>query len=129
MIIHEACAWVIMSPGKCTASLTVRPLPEKRYSSLSGTLTVIVQHPGNQKNEYSATTDDNSVFIAREVPLKYGDKVMLKMSGVASPSAVDATIPFKEISLWSADYYAGVAEGQWREAGANELPLLSVRCR
>ena len=113
MLIHEACAWGDYVAGEVHSITDSKTIAGKKDTvPYQGTLTVIVQHPGNQKNEYTAATDEYGVFIAREVPLKYGDKVMVKMSGVASPGpAVDATIPFKEISLWSADYYAGVAEG------------------
>ncbi len=62
--------------------------------------------------QYSATTGDDGVFIARDIPLKKGDKVMVKLADVPNPSpALDVTIPFKEIKLYAADYYTGVAEG------------------
>ncbi len=46
------------------------------------------------------------------MPLKKGDKVTVRLADVPNPSpAIDATIPFREIKLWSADYFAGLAEG------------------
>jgi hypothetical protein len=78
----------------------------------SGSLTVIVDHPTGSNSEYTVNTDGEGVFIARDVPLKNGDRVMVRLAGVPNASpAVETTIPFKEIRLWSADYFAGLAEG------------------
>ncbi len=113
MVIHEACAWgdfVAGEVGSLTPSVNVPGVMDT--IPYVGALKVIVSHTGSSNVEYNATTDENGVFIARDVPLKKGDKVMLKLPGVPNPStAVDATLPFREIKLYSADYFAGVAEG------------------
>ncbi len=113
MVIHEACAWgdyVAGEVGRLTASGSVAGVMDT--VPYVGTLKVIVSRSGSSNAEYSATTDVGGVFIARDVPLKKGDKVMVKLPGVPNPSAaMEATLPFREIKLYSADYFAGVAEG------------------
>ncbi len=112
MVIHEACAW-----GDYVAGEIHSLKPGSRPGVMDtvpykGNLKVMVSRPGSAGSEYSATTDADGIFIARGVPLKKGDKVMVKLPDVSSPSpALDATIPFKEVRLWSADYFAGLAEG------------------
>lgn len=112
MIIHEACAW-----GDYVAGEIRSLVPGNRPGILDtvpykGNLTVIVNRPGSSDSQYSTTTDDQGIFIARNVPLKNGDRVTVRLPDVPNASpAVDATIPFKEIKLWSADYFAGLAEG------------------
>ena len=112
MVIHEACAW-----GDYVAGEVRSLVPGSRPGVLdtvpySGSLTVIVDHPAGNNSEYTVNTDGEGIFIARDVPLKKGDKVMVRLAGVPNASpAVEATIPFKEIRLWSADYFAGLAEG------------------
>ncbi len=112
MVIHEACAWGdyvageihSLKPGSRPGVMDTVPY--------TGSLKVMVSRPGSAGSEYSATTDADGIFITRGVPLKKGDKVMVKLPDVSSPSpALDATIPFKEIRLYSADYFAGQAEG------------------
>ena len=49
-----------------------------------GSLKVIVKHPDNSTGEYSVTTDNEGIFIARSVPLKKGDRVMIKLPGVGN---------------------------------------------
>lgn len=112
MVIYEACAW-----GDYVAGEVRSIVPGDRPGVMDtvpyrGDLKVSVSHPGGAGNEYSAITDADGVFIAKAVPLKKGDKVMIKLPGVPNPSStVDATIPFREIKLYSADYFAGQAEG------------------
>ncbi|MDX9729062.1 MAG: hypothetical protein RBT50_07340, partial [Bacteroidales bacterium] len=63
-------------------------------------------------DQYSTATGDDGVFIARDVPLKNGDKVKIRLPDVPNPSPeISVTIPFREIKLYAADYYTGVAEG------------------
>jgi len=113
MIIHEACAWgdyVAGEVGSLTPSGTVTGVMDT--VPYVGPLKVIVSRIGSSNVEYSATTDGEGIFIARDVPLKKGDKVMIKLPGVPNPgTVVEATLPFREIKLYSADYFAGVAEG------------------
>jgi hypothetical protein len=52
------------------------------------------------------------------------------MEGISSPGpAVDATIPFREISLWSADYYAGVAEGAVAGSRSRWVDMVNTQAR
>lgn len=113
MVIHEACAWGDYVVGEIHTIADSKTVPGARDTiPYQGQLTLIVSHPGNSTNQYPATTDSEGIFVAKSVPLKKGDKVMVKLAGVNNPSpAVDATIPFREISLWAVDYYAGTAEG------------------
>ncbi len=113
MKIHEACAW-----GDYVAGEVRSLIPSKTLAGgmdtipYAGPLKVIVRHPDNSTVEYNATAESDGIFIAKDVPLKNGDKVMVKLPGVPNPSpAVDASIPFSEIKLWSADYYTGIADG------------------
>jgi hypothetical protein len=113
MMIHEACAWGDYVAGEVNSLNPSSSVPGGMDTiPYAGPLKVIVKHPDNSTGEFSVTTDNEGIFIARSVPLKKGDKVMIKLPGVGNPSpAVDATIPFKEVRLWSADYFTGVAEG------------------
>ena len=112
MVIHEACAW-----GDYVAGEIRSLVPGSRPGVMDtvpykGNLTVIVSRPGSTGSQHTATTDAQGVFIARDVPLKKGDKVTVRLPDVPNASpAIDATIPFKEIKLYSADYFAGLAEG------------------
>lgn len=113
MLIHEADAWGDYVVGEISTLSDSRTVPgTKDTIPYKGQLTVIVKHSGNQTNEYPASTDDKGLFAVKNVPLKKGDKVMIKMPGVPSVSpAVEATIPFRSIVLSAVDYYAGIAEG------------------
>jgi len=112
IVIHEACAW-----GDYVAGEVHRLVPGDVPGVMDtvpykGNLTVLVSRPGSSVTQYSATTGDDGVFVARNVPLKNGDKVMIKLPDVPSPSPeLSATIPFREVKLYAADYYTGVAEG------------------
>jgi len=113
MVVHEACAWGDYVVGEIRSITESSSAPGLMDTvAYNGALTVVVTHPGNQKNEYAATTDADGIFAISDVPLKKGDKVAIRLPGVNNPSpAVDATIPFKEVTLYAADYYAGIAEG------------------
>ena len=112
MVIHEACAW-----GDYVAGEIRSLVPGSRPGVMDtvpykGNLTVVVSRPGSSGSQHAATTDAQGVFIARDVPLKKGDKVTVRLPDAPNASpAIDATIPFKEIKLYSADYFAGLAEG------------------
>lgn len=112
MVIHEACAW-----GDYVAGEIRSLVPGSRPGVMDtvpykGNLSVIVNQAGSAGSQYIAVTDDSGIFIARNVPLKKGDKVTIRLPDVPNPSpAIDASIPFKEIKLYSADYFAGLAEG------------------
>jgi hypothetical protein len=112
MVIHEACAWGDYVAGEIQ-SLVPGDVPGVMDTvPYKGNLTVMVRRPGSAMAQYSATAGDDGVFIARNVPLKNGDKVMIKLPDVPNPSPeLSATIPFREIKLYAADYYTGVAEG------------------
>lgn len=112
MVIHEACAW-----GDYVAGEIHRLVPGDVPGVMDtvpyrGDLKVIVRHPGSGMEQYSATSGDDGVFIARNVPLRNGDKVMVKLPDVPNSSPeLGVTIPFREVKLFAADYYTGVAEG------------------
>ncbi len=112
MVIHEACAW-----GDYVAGEIYRLVPGNVPGVTDsvpyrGNLTVMVRRPDNTLAQYCVSTGDDGVFIARNVLLKKGDRVMVKLPEVPNPSpGLSVTIPFREIKLYAADYYTGVAEG------------------
>ena len=113
MVIHEACAFGDYVVGEIRSITDSKAVPgTKDTIPYTGILTVLVRHPGDKTDQYSAQANEKGMFVVRDVVLKRGDMVMVKIPGVGLPSpAVAATIPFREISLYAADYYAGVAEG------------------
>lgn len=113
MLVHEACAYSDYVVGEIHTISDNQTDPGKKDTvPYQGALKVLVKHPNNQINEFSAQTNEKGIFAALNIPLKKGDQVMVKLPDVSSPGpAVPATIPFKEISLYAADYYAGVATG------------------
>ena len=112
MIIHEACAWGDYVAGEVQSLVPGKVAGVMDTVPYSGTLNVIVSRPGGTVNEYSASAGADGIFIAKNVPLRKGDRVSVKLPGVANASpAVDATLPFREIKLYSADYFTGVAGG------------------
>jgi hypothetical protein len=112
MVIHEACAWGDYVAGE-VHSLVPGDVPGVMDTvPYKGNLTVLVSRPDSKVDQYSATTGDDGVFIARNVPLKNGDKVKIRLPEVPNPSPeLSVTIPFREVKLYTADYYTGVAEG------------------
>jgi hypothetical protein len=129
MIIHEACAWGDYVAGEVHSLVPGKVAGVMDTVPYSGSLGVIVSRPGGASDEYSVSAGADGIFIARNVPLRKGDRVSVKLPGVANASpAVDATIPFREIKLYSADYFTGVAGGsvagsrsRWaRMAGAGQ---------
>lgn len=112
MIIHEACAWGDYVAGEINSLMPGKVAGVNDTVPYSGPLSVIVSRPGSAAAVYSVTSGEDGVFIARNVPLKKGDRVSVKLPGIANASpAVDVTIPFSEIKLYSADYFAGTAGG------------------
>jgi len=135
MVIHEACAWGDYVAGEVHSLVPSSTVPGGMDTiPYEGPLKVIVRHPNNSSGEYSTTADADGIFIAKAVPLKKGDKVMIKLPDVGNPSpAVEASIPFKEIRLWSADYYTGIAEGsiagsrsKWAKLAASQESSPSI---
>lgn len=112
MVIHEACAWGDYVAGE-VHSLVPGDVPGVMDTvPYKGNLTVLVSRPDSKVDQYSVTTGDDGVFIARNVPLKNGDKVKIRLPEVPNPSPeLSVTIPFREVKLYAADYYTGVAEG------------------
>ena len=128
MVIHEACAWGDYVAGE-VRSLVPGDVPGVMDTvPYRGNLTVMVRRPGSAMEHYSATTGDDGVFIARNVPLKNGDKVMIKLPDVPNPSPeLSATIPFREVKLYAADYYTGVAEGMVAGSSSKWAKLAGVQ--
>ncbi|HPJ05915.1 MAG TPA: hypothetical protein PLK17_10400 [Bacteroidales bacterium] len=129
MIIHEACAWGDYVAGEIHSLVPGRAAGVMDTVPYQGSLTVAVDHGGNARDEYSATAGQDGVFVAGNVPLRKGDRVSVRLPGVPNASpAVDVTIPFSEVRLYSADYFTGVASGsvagsksKWaRMAGAGQ---------
>jgi len=129
MIIHEACAYGDYVAGEVYSLSDSKTVPgAKEKIPYKGNLTVIVTHPDKTINQYQTQTGDNGIFIAKNIPLKKGDQVRVKHPDVAEPGQpAEVTIPFREIKLFSADYFTGTAEGfvsgsksQWAKiAGAS----------
>lgn len=105
--IHEACAFGDFVAGEVRKSLGGDTIP------YTGPLTLLVkQSPSSQPGIYSAQTDKDGIFLAKNIPLKKGSTVSVRLPGVANASPEsEATIPFSEIQLYHADYYAGIAGG------------------
>lgn len=112
MIIHEACAWGDYVAGEVHSLVPGKVAGVTDTVPYVGNLKVIVSRPGSAAAEYNAASGDDGIFIARNVPLKKGDRVSVRLPGVPNASpAFDATIPFREIRLYSADYFTGTAGG------------------
>ncbi len=107
IVIHEVCAFGDYVAGEIKRVVNGDTLP------YNGPLTLLVrQGATSQQASYPAQTDNDGIFIATDVPLRSGSKVAVKIPGVTNATPdVDASIPFREIKLYHADYYAGVAEG------------------
>lgn len=131
MQIHEACAFGDYVVGEIHTISDNKTIPGKKDTiPYQGNLTVLIRHPNNQINEYPSQTSEKGLFTAVNVVLKNGDKVMVKLPGVSSPSpAIAATIPFREINLYAVDYYAGVALGCIAGAKSEWAALISQQSR
>lgn len=105
--IHEACAFGDFVAGEIRKSVGGDTIP------YTGPLTLLVkQSPGSQPGIYPAHTDKDGIFLAKNIPLKKGSTVSVRVPGVANASPEsEATIPFSEIQLYHADYFAGIAGG------------------
>jgi len=112
MIIHEACAWGDYVAGEVHSLVPGKVAGVTDTVPYTGSLTLTVSRPGVAAVEYRTASGEDGIFVARNVPLRKGDRVSVKLPGVPNASpAVDATIPFSEIRLYSADYFTGVAGG------------------
>ena len=112
MVIHEACAWGDYVAGEVHSLIPGNVPGVMDTVPYKGNLTVLVSRTNSKVEPYSATAGDDGVFIARNVPLKKGDKVRIKLPDVPNPSSeFSVTIPFREVKLYAADYYTGLAEG------------------
>lgn len=107
LLIHEACAYGDYVAGQVWRAQGLDTVPYK------GDVKVFVKKAvGGTPVLYNASSNDDGLFVVTNVQLVKGDKVALQMPGVQNVSPyMDVTIPFKEIKLYHADYYAGVAEG------------------
>ena len=107
MMIHEACAYGDYVAGQVWRAQGHDTLPYQ------GAVKVLVKKAkGGAPVLYNASSNDEGLFVVTTVPMEKGDQVALQMPGVQNVSPyMDVTIPFKEIRLYHADYYAGVAEG------------------
>lgn len=128
MVIHEACAWGDYVAGE-VHSLVPGDVPGVMDTvPYKGNLTVLVSRPDSKVDQYSATAGDDGVFIARNVPLKNGDRVRIKLPDVPNPGPeLNVTIPFREVKLYSADYYTGVAEGSVAGSGSKWAKLAGAQ--
>jgi len=107
MMIHEACAYGDFVAGQVWRAQGLDTLPYK------GNVKVLVKKAsGGSAQAFNTSSDETGVFVVTDVPLKKGDQVAIQIPGVQNTSPyMDVSIPFKEIRLYHADYYAGVAEG------------------
>lgn len=106
MVIHEACAFGDFVAGE------IRKKTSSGNIAYCGNLKLVVQKSDNSLAEYTAQTNTEGIFLARNIQLVKGDKVRIKLPDVPNLSnAVNATIPFSEIKLFAADYYTGSAAG------------------
>jgi hypothetical protein len=121
MIVHEACAYGNYVAGE------IFDIQDKPYT---GSLELRIKgRDGNLRN-YNATTNDKGVFLAKDIPLQNGEKVSIKVPGSPSYSSeVATTIPFKEISLLSADYFTETAtvmvaasKSEWAQMAGSPTP-------
>ncbi|NMC39981.1 MAG: hypothetical protein GYA43_02220 [Bacteroidales bacterium] len=113
MKIFEACAYGDYVAGEVSILTDSKQIPGKKEKTpYKGPLSLIVRHTDNKTSQYQTSANNEGFFLASNISLRNGDMVMVKMPDVASPGpAVAATIPFREISLCSADYFTGTAEG------------------
>lgn len=113
MVIHEACAYGDYVAGEIYSLADSKSIPgAKEKIPYRGSLTVIVTQPGGALSQFQTQTGDNGIFVAKNIPLKKGDLVRIKLPHVAEPGqTAEVTIPFREINLFSADYFTGTAEG------------------
>ncbi len=98
MVVHEACAYGDFVAGQ------IQDINNRPYT---GPLEIRIKHRDGITAAFIANTNAEGVFLQSGIPLKNGDKVSIKVPGSPSwSSEVAATIPFKEISLLSADYFS-----------------------
>ena len=128
MVIHEACAWGDYVAGEVHTLVPgdVPGVTEK--VPYKGSLTLLVSRPDGSVDQIPSVTGDDGVFIARNVPLKNGDKVRIRLPDVPNPGPeLSVTIPFREVKLYAADYFTGVAEGNVAGSGSKWAKLAGAQ--
>lgn len=107
MNIDEACAF-----GDYVAGNIQKTDNGNDFYPYKGNLQVVVVHSNGSTNKYNGQSDDNGIFIVKNVPLVKSDKVAIKLVQVNNLSAyMSPTIPFKKVYLTAVDYYTGMAYG------------------
>lgn len=107
MDLYEVCAF-----GDYVAGKIQKTEDGENFSPHKGNLKIMVKHTNGTQNEFDGISGDDGIFIAKNIPLKKGDKVAIKLPNVSNLSSfMDATIPFKEIKLNAVDYFTGAAYG------------------
>jgi hypothetical protein len=121
MMVHEACAYGDYVAGEVFDDKGASPKP------YVGAVTLTVKHANGQTNQYTAECNGEGLFLARNVPLKQGDEVVVGLPAMAATSKpTQASVPFKEISLLAADYYSGSAYGSVAATKSEWAKLASV---
>ena len=128
MVIHEACAWGDYVAGEVHTLVPGDVPGVSEKVPYKGSLTLLVSRPDGSVDQITSVTGDDGVFIARNVPLKNGDKVRIRLPGVPNPSPeLSVTIPFREVKLYAADYFTGVAEGIVAGSGSKWAKLAGAQ--
>ena len=87
-------------------------IKENDSTPYRGNLKIIVKHNGGVKQSYSTSTNEQGIFAMENIPLVKGDRIQIQIPGIPNASkAVAANLPFDEIRLYYADYYANKLEG------------------
>ncbi|WP_319479381.1 hypothetical protein [uncultured Draconibacterium sp.] len=104
MEILEACAYGDYVVGHIETIDSHQPY--------TGNLSVSLQKANGSSVDFPCTSNNDGYFAIRNVPMKKGDKVAIKIPGVANLSeAISPSIPFNEIKLMYADYYTNKVNG------------------
>jgi hypothetical protein len=128
MVIHEACAWGDYVAGEVHTLVPGDVPGVSEKVPYKGSLTLLVSRPDGSVDQITSVTGDDGVFIVRNVPLKNGDKVRIRLPGVPNPSPeLSVTIPFREVKLYAADYFTGVAEGIVAGSGSKWAKLAGAQ--
>lgn len=104
MEILEACAYGDYVVGHIETIDSHQPY--------AGNLSVRLQRANGSSIDFPCTSNNDGYFAVRNVPMKKGDKVAIKIPGVNNLSeAISPSIPFNEIKLMYADYYTNKVNG------------------
>lgn len=107
MDVHEVCAL-----GDYVVGEIQKTEDGNNYVPYNGALKVVVQHPNGSQNKFDGQCTADGLFLVKNVPLRKGDKVAIELAGVNNLSSfMEATLPFKNISLTAVDYYTNTACG------------------